>query len=200
MKGIALIGPKHSGKTTAATIAVEQHDFVKLALADPLKDSAVVMLNAWLVHMNREPFMTRELLDKHKDEYFVPLLQWLGTEWARQFLMAPTIWIDAFLASAEAAERPVVCDDCRYLNEANALSEAGFVTVRIKRPEDERQASLNAANAGGILGHASETELEQIETDLTLNNVDLTFLDLGMAHICEMVEFPEEPSVMEFAA
>lgn len=166
---IAFCAPKHSGKSTCAQHLVQSYGYSRLALADPVKNSAVAAINA--VHdLWGIPPIDRAFLDAHKDEVFVPFLQWLGTEYGRRYYGTPTRWIDLFLQATLAVTDTggrVVCDDVRYQNEADALRAAGFTIIKIVRSPEERRRSLMDANLDpSIMEHASETELTSILPDI----------------------------------
>jgi hypothetical protein len=62
-------------------------------------------------------------------------MQWLGTEFGRNML-GDDLWIRAWngaLAKVPAGV-PVVVDDCRFPNEAEAVLSSGGILVRIERP------------------------------------------------------------------
>lgn len=183
---IGLVAPKHAGKTTAGNYLVEQLSYTKIALADPLKNTAVDMINTF--HKNEGlPPIDRAFLDKHKDEVFVPFLQWLGTDYGREFLHTEYRWINKFLSASVASPDRVVCDDIRFINEANILRDNGFLIVKLLRPAKDRAASLKAAGINlWIQGHKSETEVEQIVPDIWLQSDTVAELQSGI-HWC--VEF-----------
>lgn len=78
-------------------------------------------------------------------------LQTLGTEWGRA--LHPEFWIRIALRDAKSFEEDgctVVFTDLRYLNEANAVREAGGVIIRVERDGTGLQGAAGA--------HASEQE------------------------------------------
>jgi hypothetical protein len=191
---LAIVGPMHSGKTTLANILVEEHGYTRIGLADAVKDAAEYMLNSFIT-FNLHHFPDRQdalggprppiLIDRQEIEdaktTFRPLLQWLGTDFARQYLKNDRCWIEMFLAKLRHAQGPVVCDDVRFPNEADALREAGFTIVRITRPEEDRLGSIGSpAQHLGQLSHTSETEARTITSTFTIPNsgsvADLSWL------------------------
>lgn len=164
---IGLVGPMGSGKTTAANRLVDAYGYRRIALADPLKDVSVKMIQVFMEEMNRaEPLFTRKELDDNKDPHFRPFLQWVGTDLGRVYLGPDTIWIDKFLETAQYSDQPVVCDDVRFVNEAEALRDAGFTIIRIIRDE----AQMLSYQAGVVNNHVSERDMGAIEEDITLFN------------------------------
>jgi hypothetical protein len=180
---IALIGPMHSGKTTLATMLEKEYGYTRVGLADGVKDWGIALLNNFLA-WNQGEFPDRWdgmrgkqiiiPLDRQEIEagksVFRPFLQWLGTDFVRNYLKAPLFWVDGFREYVEALpEQPVVCDDVRFPNEATALKEMGFTLIRLNRPEKDRHASIS--NSGGdlerTLCHPSETEHQSIACDET---------------------------------
>jgi hypothetical protein len=136
----------------------------------------------WLAGNGFEIELDRLDLDEAKD-VFRPFLQWFGTDFVRRYCGADGYWVDAFLAAAERADEFVVCDDCRFPNEAAELRAAGFLIVRIERPEDQRLAAIARKMADRGMGddeisqviaqhaaHPSETMHAAIEADYTLVN------------------------------
>lgn len=157
------------GKTTAANYLVEHYGYQRISLADGVKQLASDMLTeaTYLLTGNcKHP--TVEHINQNKAT-FRPFLQWLGTDFVREYLGMPTYWIDSFLLAAQESNKPVVCDDVRFVNEAEALRRAGFTIVRLRRDENERLASIVAAGGNpNDLAHKSETELDNICTDIAL--------------------------------
>lgn len=168
---IGLVGPKHSGKTTAGNYLIGK-GYVKIALADPLKNLAVKMINTFHAEEGLPP-IDRAFLDAHKDEVFVPFLQWLGSEYGRDFLHSPGRWINKFLAQTYSSEQPVVCDDIRFENEADTLRSNGFLIVGIVRQPWARLQSLAQAGVDPeTANHQSETRLRSIQADLVINPLE----------------------------
>jgi hypothetical protein len=97
------------------------------------------------------------------------LLQLVGTELGRDLIGYEDVWVDQLLSAAQNVEN-VVVDDCRFVNEAEALRENGFVLVRVTRPEEDRLAMMQTrypANFDEILNHPSELALDGFEANVT---------------------------------
>lgn len=181
----------HSGKTSAANYLVEHYGYQRIALADGVKQLASDMLTecAYLLTGNcKHP--TVETINRDKAT-FRPFLQWLGTDFVREYLGMPTYWIDSFLLAAQESNKPVVCDDVRFVNEAKTLRLAGFDVIRLRRSETERRESvIGSGGDPATFTHASETQLEDIDTtadwyvgNLTeLYNVIDAYMELESRH------------------
>lgn len=89
------------------------------------------------------------------------LLQQVGVS-IRQ--IDPNAWVDNVMHRVDELPESWVTliPDCRFLNEAEAIKARGGVIVRVIRDLPEL--------AGGIAGHVSETEMDQIEADYTIDN------------------------------
>lgn len=153
---VAFTGLAGSGKSTAAAHLVHCHGFQRVRFAGPLK--------AMLAALG----LTPEQIDGSEKETPCDLLggktpryamQTIGTEWGR-YLIASDLWIRAWKAAVAKvpAGVPVVVDDCRFPNEAEAVRAAGGVIIRIDRP---------GAGAGAA-GHVSEQH--QIEAAAVIQN------------------------------
>lgn len=210
MRHIGLIGGKHSGKSTAANYLVAHHGFRRIALADDVKNATVAMVNALHDYIGM-PHINRAFLDEHKDAVFVPLLQWVGGDYGREFLETPQRWIERFTWKAERSPDPVVCDDVRYVNEAEMLRKAGFLLIKPYRNRADRIASmiasgLDPAKVEAALAHSSETELEKIEPDIVINAPNVPALQAAIdwcymfhavtAYFNEVPSFSRPPRVV----
>lgn len=150
---IALTGLAGSGKSTVAKRLVVRHGYRVEKFAGPLKD----MLRGFgLTERHIEGDLKEvpcDILGGKTPRY---AMQTLGLEWGRD-IISPSLWVDAW--SRRAATGLVVCDDCRFPNEAAAVRALGGIIVRVVRP--------------GLVGgseHASESGQNGIEPDATLWN------------------------------
>jgi hypothetical protein len=141
----------------------------------------------------------RSLAHEHRDifqsmgpEVLTPrfAMQALGTEFGRW--MSPNLWVNLALRKAEQAqpEDIVVITDVRFLNEAQAIQNAGGVVWKIQRDAVEDSGDT----------HASELEQDAIVPDLLLDNngtledlrdgVRTALADLLKGETTEVVETP----------
>ena len=97
------------------------------------------------------------------------LLQLLGTEWGRD--KDPNLWVKIFKQKTRflLEQNPtslIVCDDCRFNNEADAIKELGGVIIELIRPEEDRAKAIKLENTT----HASEAGLDSKYIDFFINN------------------------------
>jgi hypothetical protein len=158
-----------SGKSTLAQ-ALGGYCFETVRFAGPLKQ----MLKILLLEAGCDVRELDRYVDGDLKEVETPFLggrtprhamQTLGTEWGRK-LMRTTFWLDLFhskVSQLRAAGKPVVCDDMRFENEAEAIRSAGGILVRITRPSLPKAQPL-------VVGHVSEGALDHLEFDLEVTN------------------------------
>lgn len=142
---IAFSGLAGSGKSTAAEHLINRHGFTRVRFAGPLKAMmAALGLTPDEIegHLKEQPCA---LLGGKTPRY---AMQTIGTEWGRDIINRD-LWIRAWRAAVDKLPpgAPVVVDDCRFPNEADAVRAVGGVLVRIERA---------GAGAGGAAGHSSE--------------------------------------------
>ena len=111
-----------------------------------------------------QPILRNWLYSLQTLEQLTPryVLQTLGTEFGRS--LYPDAWIDYGLKCAHDLLSKgigiVVITDVRFLNEARDIREAGGEVWNIVRSDDKGAA----AQAAGVLGHASE--MEQLKPEM----------------------------------
>ena len=132
---IAFSGKMQVGKTTSAEYLVRKYGFIKLAFADKLKEIARDLFP--------EQFETGEKPRK--------LLQDLGIKMRE---IDEDVWVKYVLRKIESLpkETNIAIDDLRFLNEYEAVKNAGFFVIRIVRDVPPSPFS----------NHQSETEVEKM--------------------------------------
>lgn len=136
---IALSGPAGSGKSTAAAYLVECHGFTLVKFATPLKNMlrAVGLTEREIEGDLKE--VPNDKLCRRTPRY---AMQTLGTEYGRN-IIGETFWTNLWEREAQRYDR-VVCDDCRFENEAATIRNMGGIIVGL-------------TGRGGIAGaHMSE--------------------------------------------
>jgi len=153
-KLIGIVGYRKVGKSTARDYLVRVHGCVHRPFAGPLKNMLRV-LGLAEAHLDgglkEEPC---ELLMGRTPRY---AMQRLGTEWGRDMIHSD-LWVETWKREVAKVGAPVVADDLRFPNEAVALRALGGFVLRLRRQ------GRNASD------HPSETELDGIQPDFTINN------------------------------
>lgn len=182
---VGVSGYARSGKDTVAKILVQDHGFQQTAFADPLRD-CLLALNP-LIQYKLDYLRLREGVEwygwerlKEVSPDVRPLLQRMGTDVGRNIL-GPDTWIDVTLNKMQQPGRPEnrgqswVISDCRFLNEATAIDNAGGVVIRVHRP------GFGPAN-----DHISEVALDDYAFDQhIINNGTEADLRVSVSHFCK---------------
>lgn len=182
---IGLCGLAGSGKDTAADFLIQDHGFVRIALADPLKRICRDVFQftddqLWGPSASRNApdlrfLQTDPVVDKYP-QYLTPrfALQTLGTDWGRRCL--PNVWIDYALRMAaqvleedwkydpeigthgvKTGSKGVVISDVRFRNEVDAVKKVGGRVWLITRQ--------GAGLTGKAAQHRSEQEMNEISRE-----------------------------------
>lgn len=152
---IGLCGPAGSGKTTIAKALVRDYGYTRRAFAHPLK----AMIAAGFG-------IEQEVLDGPKEVKALPLevfggktlrevLQTLGTEWGRD-MVCQDLWVRAWERSVFPGGN-YVCDDVRFIDEADAIRRQGGIVIRLHR------------TGAGITGDHPSEHLD-FDTDYDIDN------------------------------
>lgn len=146
---LGICGHAGAGKDMVADFLCAQLPFIRVALADPIKDIAHEFFD-----VPREQLHTSA-----KPEKVRWLLQQLGTEIGRTY--DPDIWVNFLCRRIEAGLVPMyVVTDVRFPNEAEALVKRfNADLILIRRPDNPNKGT-------GMMEHASETSIEEIPFDL----------------------------------
>ncbi len=159
---IGLSGYARSGKDTAAQ-ALAQDGFQRIAFADLMRDF-LYRLNP--IVGKHESWRVADVIDDvgwdgyktHELGYEIrELMQRLGTECGRD-LLGENIWVDSALRNLDKSKNYVVTD-CRFLNEAYAITKRNGYLIRINRP-----------GVGPANDHSSEISLDDYKFDAVISN------------------------------
>lgn len=160
---IGLTGKKQSGKSTVATHLARVHGFERVNFKDALCEEVLERFPTVLELLADSCNMTIPQLFTEKPPFMRVLLQNYGTEvrrgddpdyWTRK-------WKERALDHVQPAQ--IVVDDVRFQNEAEAVRDLGGIIVRITR----RTVDLTEPDY-----HQSETEMDSIEADYTIEARD----------------------------
>ncbi|RUM99053.1 deoxynucleotide monophosphate kinase [Pseudaminobacter arsenicus] len=140
---VAFTGVAGSGKSTAADYLTSK-GYTRIKFAGPLK---AMCRAVGLSDEHIEGDLKERPLDWLQGKSPRQFMQRLGTEFGRDCI-GPHFWVGLWeRAALEVLDEGgrVVCDDCRFANEADAVRKLGGVVVRL-------------AGRGGLAGgHASES-------------------------------------------
>ena len=166
---IALVGKAGAGKTTVADYLVANYGYKKINFKDALvaemrqKFPDVlremghfyhVTSKTWAAKFPELDTKTETLIDylfQDKPPIMRALMQNYGTEVVRA--QDPQHWINAWQNKINEGDK-IVVDDCRFLNEADAVKLNGGKIIRVEMIGYVER-----------LKHSSETEQNQIEVD-----------------------------------
>lgn len=160
---IGISGWARAGKDTIADHMVEQHGYLKMSLASPMKD-ALYALDPRITVNEVQSTSLRIGIDiygwegiKERSPHIRGLLQRLGTEVGRE-QWGEDFWVDMALDRIPDGAK-VVFADVRFPNEANAIKELGGEVWRVER-----------INSGAANEHISEHALDDYTFDHKILN------------------------------
>lgn len=149
---VALSGAAGSGKSEVAKHLVAFHGYELIKFSSPLKD----MLRTYYATQGLDPLsIERRIEGDLKEEPDIYLsgrtprhaMETIGTEWGRD-CMGDGFWLVAWLRRARAVPGPVVVDDCRFENEAQAVLDEGGDVILLQPKVRRRKVSHHAAEKG----------------------------------------------------
>lgn len=130
---IVLFGMQGAGKSQAAESLRINRGFNRVSLADPIYEMIATMLGKPVAEVRTLP--KNNPMPELGGTTLRVALQTLGTEWGRNTIHK-RIWVDAAvrrLTELRNAGLSAVIDDCRFLNEFNALRSLGAKFVKLER-------------------------------------------------------------------
>ena len=125
MKLIALSGKRGSGKTSCANYLKHQYGATVISLAAPIKEELVVLgFDKDLIYTKPSPEPIRALM--------------IALGQARRYV-DPDYFVNVFLKKLAphytSGTGLVVCDDCRFLNEAEKFASYDASLIRVECPD-----------------------------------------------------------------
>lgn len=169
---IGLAGQIGSGKTTAAQ-ELYHIGFTRIRFAGPLKAMAkCIGLNDQQVDGDLKE-TPADVLGGMTPRRFMQLI---GTEFGRQ-MICDDLWIRAWSAAIDRLPEhiPVVCDDIRFANEAQAIKAKGGIVARMKR----RAVPLAINHASELIDFPVELEIDNNGSIQELNDKLLLLVQMA---------------------
>lgn len=162
---IALTGRAQSGKDTVRAYLEQNHGYVGLAFADPIRElraKFLSMAGADNRYNTDESLKQTEIPELGVSRRVIE--QTLGTEWGRDCIRQD-LWLHLLKQKIQAiwAKSPdtrIVVSDLRFLNEESVLRDLGAEVWRMVRD----------SHAPVDLNHKSEAEMAFIVADATIAN------------------------------
>ena len=154
----AFVAIKGSGKTEACKyIESIDPDAVRVNFKDALIHEIQITMPGVLTELSFIYDLSVEELFVKKPPAVRALMQNFGTDLRRQYDRQPDYWVEKWMEIAKKEIEKgnhVLVDDCRFLNEAEAVRELGGKLIKIGRTDMTSKDS-----------HRSETEMRDIECD-----------------------------------
>lgn len=169
-KIIAFTGSMGTGKSTAIEVLKEisKENIILIKFAQPLYDIQELIYDRIKTVYKRPKNFVKDRL----------LLQLIGTDWGRDNI-SKSMWSDIWQAEMELevlVGNLVVCDDCRFDNEAERIKNLGGAVIKLTSNKSHERIDITS----GIVNHASEA------------GVDENFVDYKIANDGTLEEFKEK--------
>lgn len=176
---IGLAGKAGVGKDTAADYLQAKFDFVRYALASPIKEAIKAMFGLTDRHFERD---MKEVVIPWIGKSPRQLAQLLGTEYGRN-LIGEDIWLrmakQRIMAAADVGAPGLVITDVRFDNEADMIRNAGGRIIHVWRDF-----------AKPVAAHLSEAGVKIDSRDYVLrNNGSISVLFCGIEQIIGSIAF-----------
>lgn len=177
---IGVVGKKRSGKDTIGDYLVKKYGFIRMGLADPIKEACK---HIFLMEDDQLWGGKKEVIDERYGVTPREILQVMGTELFQydiynhlpklmEKVPPRTLWINRFVLMYKATkekinnEPDVVISDVRFKHEAKRIYKMGGKLIKVVRPGLKNDDT-----------HASEQELDKIHNVFIIHN-DKTIADL----------------------
>lgn len=177
IKLVGVVGKKRSGKDTVAEHLIKNHGFQRYAFADPIKKAAMELFGFSEAQMWGSD-IDKETIDERWNITPRRMLQLMGTELfqfdihkhlsEKEFNVGRDVWVKRFVYWYEEEKQKriaanedfkVVISDVRFIHESKYIRHLDGEVWRVNRPSVKNEDS-----------HASEMEMDTIESNITLIN------------------------------
>ncbi|UTR05174.1 adenylate kinase [Alkalihalobacillus sp. LMS6] len=162
LKGVALVGRMRSGKDTVGAILADDYGLTTFSFGAALKRFAHDIF----------PWVPPDPKPRELYQHMNVMRDYDPDVWVRQLFAK----IDALNDEADYNGYQRVCPvitDARQLNEVAACRAKGYAIIRVEADEETRKERMIAAGddySVEALRHVTETEIDDIEADYTINN------------------------------
>ena len=161
---IGLYSPGPQSGKTAVAYELQQHGYISVSFAGPLKRMLGIFLSsAGYGHDRIENMLFEEKEEKIPEFGVTPrhLMQTLGTEWGRDCI-GPDVWVDVWKNSVQKwldGGLNVVVDDMRFPNEWDAVKSLEGECWYITRPRVKYPHPTEHSSEGALDGHGFDRRL-----------------------------------------
>ena len=126
---VGLMGEKGCGKSTVANLLVQNNGFALVKFASPLKNMLrAIGLSDDEIEGEFKDTPSNLLCGKTPRE----AMDSLGIKWGRETI-GPNFWLSLWEGQVQQ-HKLIVCDDCRFENEGEAILKRGGRLIGIRRP------------------------------------------------------------------
>jgi hypothetical protein len=163
-----------SGKDTVADYLCTFHGFKRVSFAASLKD-AVSAVFGWDRELLEGSTKTSREWREQTDIWWSTRLQmditprWVLQYWGTEVLLNnfhKDIWVASVENKLRQSKDNIVITDCRFINEVNAIKNAGGTTMRVvrgKQPEwYDAAVSYNKGEIGNMTWSISKAKLDKL--------------------------------------
>ena len=189
---VAIVGEFASGKTTLANTLIENFGFRRVSFAGRLKEMAAAVYESGSVVDKAKEYEVWPL--DSEDSFDISgreVLQQLGQSVKSMDRLFWVRWLLNDIDAGKYGDGPFVTDDCRFVYEADALRDRGFVIVRVMTPLKTRmqryELTYGRVPTETEMNHPSETEVQNIEWDILLDGTQ-PVVDLASDLIHDLYE------------
>lgn len=172
MRNLAIVGGFAAGKTTLSDGLVQQ-GYTRVSFARYLKEICAVIYNHGVPIEKWQEF---NVIGEDGYERSISGRRMLQEFGQSVKAMDRNFWVKALIEdvrSGKYGSGPFVTDDCRFPYEADALSQLGFIIVKLETPMDTRIrryfATYGVYPTAAELVHPSEIELVDIVYDYEID-------------------------------
>ena len=161
---IGLYSPGPQSGKTAVAYELQQHGYISVSFAGPLKRMLGIFLSsAGYGHDRIENMLFEEKEEKIPEFGVTPrhLMQTLGTEWGRDCI-GPDVWVDVWKNSVQkwlVGGLNVVVDDLRFPHEWDAVKSLDGECWSITRPRGKYPPPTDPSTAGARDGPGFDRRL-----------------------------------------